>query len=113
MSQKKALLDASSARSCASNASDDVRHELQSTTGSSTCIMAKPPPANGSIAFCSGKANTPNMMRRMSVKVTSRHATPTEQVGDAGSGIAPTAGERNMACSYDRYIAVLRAVMSQ
>jgi len=49
----------------------------------------------------------------MSPKVTSRHATPTEQLGEEGSGIAPSASVRNTACSYDRYSAVFLAVMSQ
>ena len=98
MIQKKARLDASWTRSSASTACESVQ-PVQSTSGFKTCISAKPPPPNGSMTFCDGKASTPNMMRRRSWNVTSRKSGPTDEFEELGSKITVCASVRKSAFS--------------
>src|SRR5574341_164933 len=107
MSQKNALLEASCARSDASvNCDSEQVCVWQSGTGFKTCISANPPPAKGSITFCAGNASTPNMSRRMSLKVTSRKLGPADELVEFGSKITALASDRKNDCSYATYSAV-------
>src|SRR2546425_8371622 len=59
--QKNALLAAASASSC-SWANWDKFWQLEHvTSGFRSCMIANPPPPNGSTRFCAGKASTPTM----------------------------------------------------
>src|SRR5260370_24575501 len=112
MTQKNALLAAVCTRSSASTACD-VLQPVQSTIGFNTCMMANPPPPNGSMTFCAGNARTPNIMRRMSLNETSRKLGPTEEAVELGSKITVCAALRKIACSYATYRAVRRDLLGQ
>src|SRR5436190_3746803 len=106
--QKNALLAAASAWSCIWENCDRFWQLEHVTWGFRSCMIANPPPPNGSTRFCAGKASTPTMMRRMSW-----NATFPGSIVPPGSTIVVCRSDRKNDCSYETYSAVRLPVTSQ